>query len=457
MGVLDKVTRWASRPELRARYAAIIMEHVGDACERYGIEPEDLDQHLGERLYNLDGWMFEDLLTAPDEDGETVIENYLRRRGFQETATNRAFLTALNRAAIGIYEIVEVRSGEGLTLRDAIEGGEPFKVTERAGSRTLKLWDYLAARVIPVRGDLQLAGGILPIPLDWAPALILELKEKFELAKDQVRAMFDADNPAPEGLDVDALSMSAFLSSAASIISDFWTDRFLSRVLGEDRPMLITSDGDPLALTTATFSFKPKTKLTEVKARLAKIQALERIDRAVWAWAVKDGEVARQANESGLVVESWLEPGVFELASVRVEKRSIVVEAKSTERSAWAARTVAEALEGLVDEPVIMVTTADDLLDRSREPSAAEPFSASPEAEAFRRQWIADHYAAQLDLPIPMLGNKSPRVLSRTAEGRELLVPWLKGVENSIAKMELEEPLDIAWLWAELGMLDERR
>jgi hypothetical protein len=40
------------------------------------------------------------------------------------------------------------------------------------------------------------------------------------------------------------------------------------------------------------------------------------------------------------------------------------------------------------------------------------------------------HYRDLLDQPIPMLGNKSPRVAAKTASGRTKVVDWLKMVEN---------------------------
>jgi len=70
------------------------------------------------------------------------------------------------------------------------------------------------------------------------------------------------------------------------------------------------------------------------------------------------------------------------------------------------------------------------------------------------------HYRKQLDEPIPMLGNVTPRKAAKTAEGREKLVAWLKCLENQMAQHESSEPMagyDMAWLWEDLGVADLRK
>jgi hypothetical protein len=65
-----------------------------------------------------------------------------------------------------------------------------------------------------------------------------------------------------------------------------------------------------------------------------------------------------------------------------------------------------------------------------------------------------------LDLPVPMLGNKTPREAAKSAKGREKLVQWLKFLENGNAKQDEGASMagyDVTWMWQELGVADLRR
>jgi hypothetical protein len=65
-----------------------------------------------------------------------------------------------------------------------------------------------------------------------------------------------------------------------------------------------------------------------------------------------------------------------------------------------------------------------------------------------------------LDEPVPMLGNTSPLVATKTAKGRERLVAWLKLRENGAARHASGTPMsdyDLSWMWEKLGITELRR
>ena len=74
---------------------------------------------------------------------------------------------------------------------------------------------------------------------------------------------------------------------------------------------------------------------------------------------------------------------------------------------------------------------------------------------------LDQHYRKILDEPIPMLGGKTPRQAVRSKTGRPKVLAWLKYLENSNARHRgPDDPMatyDLSWLWAELGLADERR
>jgi hypothetical protein len=57
------------------------------------------------------------------------------------------------------------------------------------------------------------------------------------------------------------------------------------------------------------------------------------------------------------------------------------------------------------------------------------------------------------------VGNISPREAVRLPEGREKVISWLKSLENGESRRSREQgqtPYDFAWMWRELGVLEER-
>jgi len=461
--ISDKLLRWSLREEYAPRFADVVAAHISGACEAFGVEIGDLENLVGDPLLNLHGWLQEDFLVWPSEDGVSIIDDYLRRRGLLETATTRAYLTALKAAPVSLYEVAAVRPGEGMTLRDLLLGGEPFDVTERSGSRLVKRWDCLAMRAVAFRGQRQLGGAILPISRDLAPDLVLELQEACETAKDQMSALWAKHG---DGTEPESLSMAMFLTTAAPIISGAWLGFILSRALGHDSPEFITSDGQPLELSTMSYSLRPKVTKRAVRNALDGCEALTVMDDDCWSW-LKAGGLGRTEEadpREGLVVETWVGPRVLELAAVRLDGRKLLVEAKSAERAAAIRDLLSKALDGLVSAPIIAVTTREDLKEQRRlRAQDASPRPAvgsmeeSPEAADVVRQYLDSHYLAQLDDGVPMLGGKTPRALSRTAEGREILIPWLKGLDNSVERLGLGVPYDTTWIWEELEMLAYRK
>ena len=70
------------------------------------------------------------------------------------------------------------------------------------------------------------------------------------------------------------------------------------------------------------------------------------------------------------------------------------------------------------------------------------------------------HYRAQLDQAVPILGNISPRKAAKSKAGREKLVAWLKGLENMNARHDADDPMssyDTTWMWEELGISNMRK
>ncbi len=116
----------------------------------------------------------------------------------------------------------------------------------------------------------------------------------------------------------------------------------------------------------------------------------------------------------------------------------------------------------LVGEPLIeRQTLAQVMADRSAGKTAEDSSDIPPEEKRrITYESLDRHYRTQLDEPIPVLGNITPRQAAKRAKRREKLVAWLKRLENNIAQHEPTEPMagyDVKWMWEELGVDDFRK
>src|SRR3546814_1431144 len=94
-------------------------------------------------------------------DLRNIVDDYIRRRGWNESGSTKIYLRALRSSVMSLYEVSEVEPGSGFLVRDLIQGDEPLRVSERSASQTLKQWDRIGARVVQVGGKHLLSGGVL--------------------------------------------------------------------------------------------------------------------------------------------------------------------------------------------------------------------------------------------------------------------------------------------------------
>src|SRR3546814_5593921 len=67
-----------------------------------------------------------------------IVDDYIRRRGWNESGSTKIYLRALRSSVMSLYEVSEVEPGSGFLVRDLIQGDEPLRVSERSASQTLK-------------------------------------------------------------------------------------------------------------------------------------------------------------------------------------------------------------------------------------------------------------------------------------------------------------------------------
>jgi uncharacterized protein (DUF2384 family) len=151
------------------------------------------------------------------------------------------------------------------------------------------------------------------------------------------------------------------------------------------------------------------------------------------------------------------------LGSIELRDQLVLLTANSLERAERGRALITSELGELVRAPLIETETPAQALSAqtSDEHASRDEADLAPEEEAAIVHAALDqHYRQMLDEPIRMLGGKTPRQAARTKAGRAKVVAWLKYLENGTAQRDPDDPMatyDLSWLWAELGLADQRR
>ena len=124
-------------------------------------------------------------MTRAFDDGRNFVDDYLKRRGWKESASNKAYMTALRSSVMSLYEISDIVRDESFLARDLIRGGEPVRVSERSGTRYLKPWDRLAARLVRIGSRTEMAGGALPFDYETSEIVLKALRDAGKKARVQ--------------------------------------------------------------------------------------------------------------------------------------------------------------------------------------------------------------------------------------------------------------------------------
>lgn len=167
----------------RERLQDVVAEHLMPALEEFEIDQDDLADLLGEQWSGvLWGCGFEDFLGQRYEDGN-IVDLYLKRRGWKETALNQAHFAALRDAPVSLYEVSDVKPGASMVLRDLLTDAAPVTVKEKSATRTLKQWYRIAVRVVTERDHHVISGALLPFRAEAVDFLFAGLRDALRLKK----------------------------------------------------------------------------------------------------------------------------------------------------------------------------------------------------------------------------------------------------------------------------------
>ena len=443
---LKGLMKFLGRDKWGACFEEVLDDHVGAVLDAGDMEFEDLAENLGSDLaMTIWGCAFEDFLTRIFVvEGENIIDEYLKRRGWKENAQAKAYMKALRTSVMSLYEVSDIVPGKSLMARDLIRGGEPIVVSEGTATKTLKQWDRLAARIIPVMGRNIFAGGMLPFSPQATDALF-----------DGLRQMFGKKNAKklPALTDED-------LQDAAPMFTLSWLFDTLERAM--DMPSLQNSDGDELVFHDVRFPISAGTTQKDIAARMNAISGMSQENAKFWNW-LEEKPKTKSGPSKALSLDTTMDTGLSVLGNVELKGRILHLATNSAARAEKGITLIRQSFGDLLRAPLTEIRTVEQMMADQPAGDRAETASDIPPeiAEEIVHQFLDRQYRETLDQPVGMLGNKTPRQAAKTPAGRQKVVEWLKYIENLSANQP--SPTDpmatysFEWLWQELGVLDLRQ
>ena len=439
---LNGLMKWLTRAEWRDWFAEIYDHHLLPACQQTGLDAEEVVAILGENWFMTTVWgsAFEDFLTREGADGRNIVDDYLKRRGWKEGASARAYMSGLRTSVMSLYEVSDIIRDTSFRARDLVRGGDPILISERLATHSLKQWDRIATRVVQIGPQMVISGAVLPYDREASEKVLKLLrnvakrtdKERQKLA-DLVRR--DVNDPTI----VNGFSQTALLRAAAPTITTVWLIDIIDRATVPQIPEVRNAEGDELLFCTLHYPFAEGAAADDLRLALNRCPELRQANATFWNWiGPQRSAKALGAQKQPLKSQTFtttLDDGSLVLGTVELKDKALILSVNSQARAERGRVLLSEVLDGLVVQPLVEIQTLEQCM-ATRDPAPPARLNLS---EQERRTIIHDgldrHYRDLLDQPIPALGNKSPRAAVRTAKGRAKVVDWLKTLENHTAKL----------------------
>ncbi len=121
----------------------------------------DRDQLLG---LNIGDWLLADAVLTVNKTDIPALDLILGKEGPLLPPHGREWLQEICKRSLSLYEVREIKKGEGMFLADMLKPSDPpVWVRERSATQFLVPWDILGARLALRDGDLVMSGAAYPM------------------------------------------------------------------------------------------------------------------------------------------------------------------------------------------------------------------------------------------------------------------------------------------------------
>ncbi len=370
-------------------------------------------------MINAMEWLLADGFITIKGQEYRVADLLLGLGGPLFSVEQRQWIVDLTNTPLRLYEIIDVKQGEWMTLRDVIQpDDQPVRVQEKSGSQHANQYDLIAARILPVDDHFELSGAVYAFPRLRSEDLIKQLKIELEGIK------FD-------------LPLAKEITSI--IIPSYWLQLFISAV--EIPQMIDQVTGESILFVTDHYR--------------------------VLDWDALINALSAEADIEGNRDEGWSR--VFEGEDGQTRRSLYIDSGKRSDRIKAIYRTQQYAdqgkqwLETVTGESIELITREvsdpKGMLSQMQpneieETSNSMPLPPEVMTELFESR-IRQLYANWVDENLQILNDRTPREAIQTPEGLEQVKFLLHTYENSEAqqaKIQKRAPVSYDFLWQSLGI-----
>jgi len=130
---------------------------------------------------NIGEWLLTDAKFTVHDDVMSVRELLLGQNGPSFSDAGRSWLTTLGEHSLRLYEVRQVKPGEGILVKDLLFSESPAVwVSETKLSRSIVLWDIFGARLVQNEEECKLSGAVYPFLRDEANACKAKILRKMK-------------------------------------------------------------------------------------------------------------------------------------------------------------------------------------------------------------------------------------------------------------------------------------
>jgi tetratricopeptide (TPR) repeat protein len=327
--------------------------------------------------------------------GRTLVQEYLRRRGPRLPERERALVESWRDLRFGFWEVQRVEEGEGLELKNVLEGDTLF-VHDVAGSKSQAQWDCHIARINQFEGEWQFVGNAISVPRP--------LREQFtDLLEGGARAA--GQSPA-EHFRAGSHTWKRVLEG-------------LYRQMRRDL-RIVNAEGNALEFCNAIY------QLLDLDAAAAALLAAKMFE-----------DTTSASDPPGMLHFGWLETGGDgprrSYGSIELGEGELRLECNSRERLAIGRQLVEKHAGSWLRHIEDRFTSLEEAMKNAKASDASEASTKLP-PEVEREVVLklkAEHYAKWPDEPLPALDGRTPREAARTETGRSALHDLLRDMENA--------------------------
>jgi hypothetical protein len=464
---LNGLIKWLGRDEWHEPFEAVLDRHVLPACDAASVEVEQVVSTLGRDWFMTTVWgsAFEDFLTR-EIDGRNIVDDYLKRRGWKESASAKSYMLALRNSVISLYEVSDIVRDKSFLARDLVRGGEPVLISERSATHSLHQWDHIATRVLRLGAATVISGCVLPLSHEVSEEILQLVRKTAGRVPKARHELADLVGCPPDDSRLDHAD-TVLLRAAASAFTTLWLNDILQRAINPGIPEVRNTDGDEIMFCTVHFPLAASATPADIQSALDQLRDMRRESTTFWNWvaggkATKSRPAQKVSQPNGATTFlTTLDDGSIVLGNVELKDRTLVLSANSRPRADRGQALIAETLATLVGQPLVEMQTLQQLQASRASQPPPPPLEIPPDQQQLIvHAYLDKHYRQLLDESVPMLGNMSPRKAVRSAKNRSKVVTWLKTLENHSAKIDRTDPMatyDSTWLWNELGISDLRR